>query len=151
MGIMSEKKYAQLFQRLQSCCLNFRTFKKFFDSDKCARHISKRAEEQGGIDRVVRENISDRHIAALIVQGKLRIDACRQKGPVTVVAIEGVFRPFSGFDFNEEGPFTYPEIFVRVIIRDIGGPKYVVVTYYSLWEKSQSDETTEVNTDEIWK
>lgn len=148
---MNENKFEKLHEALKKKCVNFKTYKKSFDEERGMSHIAKRAvEENEEHSKRIRENLDSRHFAALICHGKLRLEECDVKGEVVKVAIEGVFKDFDGFDSETESAFFYPEIYVRVVIKDAGGRKFILVTAYPLRNENRDSNTPEVDYGKVW-
>jgi hypothetical protein len=146
--IMTER-YRQLHEELKRKCGSFRQFKSSFDES--LGHIAKRASQEKDKERErIRRNLDSRHFAAVIMQGKLRLDECKSKAGLVEVAIEGVFRRFEGMDFETSNGFCCNEVFIRVVVRDTGWRKVLIVTAYPLFDENKDYSTPEVSYEEVW-
>ncbi len=148
---MTERKFISLHNDLKKACETYKSCTQKIEVNKGIAHAVKRGQEEDEATRILREMIGRREIAAIILQGSLRLDQCRDKGSHIEVAIEGVLKHWETFDFKNDLGVCFPEVHIRVVARDTGSRMYLIVTFYPLWEENKEDGTPEVNCDEIWK
>jgi hypothetical protein len=127
------------------------TFKRAFEEQRGFHHIGKRAGEEVSQEHAnIRYNLDSRHFAAVISQGKLRLDGCSIKDEAVTIAVEGVFRKFEGMCFASEVGFCCENVFIRVVVRDTGRNKVLIVTAFPLRSENIDPTTPEVNYEDVW-
>jgi len=148
---MNEKRFKQLHEELKPKCSTMLSFKTTFDEQKGFHHIAKRAGEESSQEYAnIRYNLDSRHFAAVISKGKLRLDECQVKEEVVTIAIEGVFKKFEGMCFFSDARFCCENVFIRVVVRDTGKKKILIITAYPLLSENIDPMTPEVSYEEVW-
>jgi hypothetical protein len=114
-----EKLAGQLYQS----CSSQKAFRKSLAVDMA--HLSKRSAQTGQGARLA---IQDEQIASIIRNGILVYDACKV-GPKLECAFDGKVVDFEGFDMESFQDVKWPELNLRVVVRE-SSPLHVVVTLY---------------------
>jgi len=138
---LTEKRFESFHAKCKELAKSERSFAKNFLVDR--KHILKGALEKNP----KRSGVQDSDIAAIIMQGRLIIDACDSRNPIEI-AIEGRLNDFKWINRKSSSPEEKSEPFVqvRIVLRD-KKPIFVVTVY--VWDTIQNREFIEVNR-EIW-
>lgn len=134
---MSDAQFQQTLLEVRSRCDGCKGEREFLDNFEIATaHVKTRSLEEAGegkkIHAAVRASLSNREIAALILQGDLNLSQCTMKGPARTIAIEGLFRNLV-VTLDDGSPEVIEECQVRVVVKDsASGSKLIVISYDKL-------------------
>lgn len=143
MAVLNQKRLEKFHRDLRQFCRKRSVFKTNIQVDM--RHISSRAAETG---HQIRRSITNEHIAAVILDGRINLGSCKEKSPMELV-LEGKFLDFPYVDRDTAREETIDCVCVKVVIREKSkGKKHLVVTVYPD-DSLVQDLIPEVNFD-IW-
>jgi hypothetical protein len=149
MSDFTKRRLKDFHEALKPRC---HTEKSFHDSFLVRRnHLVKSAEKD---PNMIRLNLGDEQIAAVIATGQLNEDQSRMNGTLPEIALEGKFRDFPWTELDTTGgdkavDHIEPLVVVRVVVRQ-GARKHIVVTAYRPWREIINPDLLPEVTYDFW-
>lgn len=146
---LSSLQYERAHADARSRCTSLQAFLAGFDV--ATNHVMERADVETGDHQAVRRCMSNKDIAAVILQGRLDYGRCETKVGFRKIAIEALFTELLVHEGNGVTRIL-ENVQVRVVVKDLNsGGKMIVVTYYKLYPEEEKQDLNEVDYENVWE